>query len=126
LPLLLLLPLVLLLLLLTKLAPSLLHRYNTYLLRARALFLWSDPRRSAVGVAGLLLASMVASAVPLRWLWAATVLYYMTKRLRVTGRKGLTDVVREDWLDGIPYDSTTHANSQIARMRRAEEIRGRG
>ncbi len=79
------------------------HRLNEYVLKIRSLYTWRDPPRTRLYLVALLVALVVFSLIPARWLFTALVLQQFTKAFRKKG--GLTTVAMRRFWDGLPVPS---------------------
>jgi hypothetical protein len=95
-----------------------LHRYNTYFLRLRALQTWKDNASTCILLAGLATTAVWLALVPTRVTFALASLYAFARPLRFSGksrgRRSVGDAVLHQWLDGIPLAHPTHRRVAVA------------
>ncbi|CAM9733763.1 unnamed protein product [Phaeothamnion confervicola] len=97
-----------------------LHMYNTFLLKITSLHNWTDPTRTKIWLALVTLLAVVLATVPSRYLWAAAVIYLFTDPIRPPD-KVLPELLWEDFWRGLPVESSTHLNLQMAAIYREQK-----
>eukprot|EP00612_Vaucheria_litorea_P002527 CAMPEP_0171455544 /NCGR_PEP_ID=MMETSP0945-20130129/2393_1 /TAXON_ID=109269 /ORGANISM="Vaucheria litorea, Strain CCMP2940" /LENGTH=256 /DNA_ID=CAMNT_0011980799 /DNA_START=1003 /DNA_END=1773 /DNA_ORIENTATION=+ len=90
-----------------------LHNFNVFLLKIRSLVSWTDKTRTKLFLCILILLTILLRYIGIRYIWGLAVVFIFSKPLR-SKEKDIFDLLFEDFWNGLPVDSFTHTNLDMA------------